>query len=230
MLQYELRRTKRKTIGIKTELDGAVIVTAPSRFSEKEIKRIVKEKEGWIKKRQEDIKRASEELAGDMAFLKDKLLYLGQPYFVDVVLEPEFYKTTAGLYGEKIYIMAQAFDEMEMRDVLEQWYRSEAKRIIADRIALYQPEIGVKVNSFRIKDQKTRWGSASSKGNLNFNWRLVMAPVEVIDYVVIHELCHLREMNHSKQFWSLVEQYDKEYKKHREWLKKKGRLLERRIR
>lgn len=226
MIEYELRRTKRKTIGIKITLEGAVIVTAPSHLSERAIKHVIKEKEAWIRRKQDSIQRAREQLAGNMEFLKERLLYLGAAYPVDVVMEPEFYKMTAGLYGEKIYIMARVFDEIEMKATLEAWYRAEAKKIIQDRITLYQEKIGVIVGSVRIKSQKTRWGSASTKGNLNFNWRLIMAPVEVIDYVVIHELCHLKEMNHSKAFWALVEKYDSNYQEHRNWLKENGALLE----
>lgn len=226
MIEYELKRTKRKTIGIKITLEGAVIVTAPSHLSDRVIKRIVKEKEPWILKKQEGIRQASEKLAGNMAFLKERLLYLGSPYPIDIVMEPEFYQMTVGLYGEKIYIMARIFDEMEMKQALEVWYRNEAKKIIADRVTLYQNKIGVQVQTIRIKAQKTRWGSASTKGNLNFNWKLIMAPVEVIDYVVIHELCHLKEMNHSKRFWDLVKQYDPQYQEHRRWLKENGDLLE----
>lgn len=226
MIEYELKRTKRKTIGIKITLEGAVIVTAPLHLSERTIKKVIKEKEGWIRKKQEGILIAFQKLAGNMAFLQDKLLYLGIPYSVDLVLEPEFYKTTVGLYGEKIYIMSRVFDEIEMKKALEKWYREEARKVIQDRVALYRDQIGVSVHSIFIKAQKTRWGSASTKGNLNFNWKLMMAPVEVIDYVVIHELCHLREMNHSKQFWELVSQYDENYKAHRRWLKENGSLLE----
>jgi predicted metal-dependent hydrolase len=76
-----------------------------------------------------------------------------------------------------------------------------------------------------IREQKTRWGSCSKKGNLNFNWKLIMSPPWVIDYVVIHEICHLRHLNHSKEYWALVEYYMPEYKSAREWLKKNGAKL-----
>ena len=225
MFAYELKRTKRKTIGIKITTEGAVIVMAPSYVSEREIKKVLKTKENWVEKKKIEIKKAKEQMAGDLAFLKERLFYLGQLYQVDVVLEPEFLKPSVGLYGEKIYIMVPSFEEKEMKMMLEQWYRMEAKKIIVDRVALYQEQIGVLVNQIRIKEKKTRWGSASSKGNLNFNWKLVMAPLEVLDYVVIHELCHLKEMNHSSAFWKLVKQYDPDYKEHRNWLKEKGILL-----
>ena len=94
------------------------------------------------------------------------------------------------------------------------------------RVEFYRKQIGKPVNSIRIKDVRSRWGSCSSKANLNFNWRLVLAPMEVLDYVVVHEMCHLKEMNHSKAFWDLVGEILPDYQKQREWLKR-CKLIER---
>lgn len=99
------------------------------------------------------------------------------------------------------------------------YYRKKAKTAFAERLHFYESQIGVHANGLRIKDQKTRWGSCSSKGNINLNWRLILAPQEVMDYVIIHELCHLKEMNHSKAFWDLVEAHCPDYKKQKQWLK-----------
>ena len=96
---------------------------------------------------------------------------------------------------------------------------------IPTRVAYFAPIIGVTYGRITIRNQKTRWGSCSSKGNLNFNCLLMMAPKEVIDYVVIHELCHRKEMNHSKKFWALVEKAMPDYKIHRKWLKENGASL-----
>lgn len=96
---------------------------------------------------------------------------------------------------------------------------------IPTRVAYFAPIIGVTYGRITIRNQKTRWGSCSSKGNLNFNCLLMMAPKEVIDYVVIHELCHRKEMNHSKEFWALVEKAMPDYRVHRKWLKENGALL-----
>lgn len=104
-------------------------------------------------------------------------------------------------------------------------YRKKAKTLFTERLHLYEPQIGVQANTIRIKDQKTRWGSCSSKGNINLNWRLILAPQEVMDYVIIHELCHLKEMNHSKAFWDLVQTHCPDYKKHQQWLKKNAAKL-----
>ncbi len=108
---------------------------------------------------------------------------------------------------------------------LEAPYRQAAKEYIPKRVAYYAGLLGVDYNTITIRDQKTRWGSCSSKGNLSFSWRLILAPPKVLDYVVVHELCHRREMNHSPRFWALVESIIPDYKTHRKWLKENGEKL-----
>lgn len=108
---------------------------------------------------------------------------------------------------------------------LEAPYRQAAKEYIPKRAAHFAALLGVTYEKITIRDQKTRWGSCSSKGTLSFNWRLMLAPPAVLDYVVIHELCHLKEMNHSPRFWRLVEQMMPDYKTKRQWLKENGNKL-----
>lgn len=128
-------------------------------------------------------------------------------------------------------------DASEVKDQLEQWYLFQAKKIFPQRVAVYYPIVaklasaaapkGIgAVNRITIRSQKTRWGSCSSKGNLNFNWRLLMAPLEILDYVVVHELCHLAYLNHSPQFWQLVGDILPDYSQCRRWLRENGMLLQ----
>ena len=100
-----------------------------------------------------------------------------------------------------------------------------ACRTIDDRLRFYAPIVGRFPNHVTVREQKTRWGSCSSLGNLNFNWKLIMAPPHALDYVVVHELCHLFELNHKKQFWALVERVLPDYRESKKWLKENGRLL-----
>lgn len=104
-------------------------------------------------------------------------------------------------------------------------YRTQAAEIFARKAAYYAGRMGVTFDRITIRDQKTRWGSCSSKGNLNFNWRLVLAPVPVLDYVVVHELAHRREMNHSARFWAIVGEVMPDYQIHRKWLRDHGASL-----
>ncbi len=112
---------------------------------------------------------------------------------------------------------------------LEKRYREAAKAYIPKRVAYYAEAyshiIPPAVSSIAIRSQKTRWGSCSSRGTLSFNWRLMLAPPAILDYVVVHELCHLRHMNHSKDFWACVETILPDYKAHRKWLKEHGHEL-----
>lgn len=110
-------------------------------------------------------------------------------------------------------------------EVLVKKYKRLARKVIHERCAFFQPFTQGTYHSISIRDQKTRWGSCSGKGNLSFNWRLILAPPEILDYVVVHELCHLTHLNHSKDFWHLVETVLPDYKERRQWLKENGHTL-----
>jgi predicted metal-dependent hydrolase len=101
---------------------------------------------------------------------------------------------------------------------IHEWYKQQTARMVADRLPVLASRFDVKYNKVSIKSQKSRWASCSKKGNLHFNLLLAAAPPDVIDYVIIHELVHLIEFDHSRQFWQLVKEADPDYKKHREWL------------
>lgn len=104
-------------------------------------------------------------------------------------------------------------------------YRKQAKQVFARKVAWYAQQIQVSFGTITIREQKTRLGSCSSRGNLNFNWRLLLAPEPVLDYVVVHELAHRKEMNHSSRFWGIVEEIMPDYRQYREWLKQYGDCL-----
>ena len=105
------------------------------------------------------------------------------------------------------------------------WYKGQARTVLTERVAYFARNHKFKPLKLRISSARTRWGSCSAKGTLSFTWRIVMAPVEVIDYVVVHELCHLNELNHSRAFWMQVETILPDYKQKRKWLKDNGKLL-----
>jgi len=107
----------------------------------------------------------------------------------------------------------------EINATIEKWYRAQARQILKEKVDRQSQRMVVDYNKMRLKGQKTLWGSCSRKNNLNFNWRLLMTPEPVIDYVVVHELSHLKEMNHTKKFWQVVAIYCPEWQQHRKWLK-----------
>jgi predicted metal-dependent hydrolase len=109
--------------------------------------------------------------------------------------------------------------------VIERWYRREARRIFAERAQAHAAVLGVAFDRITVKDTRSRWGSCSAKGNLNFSWRLLLAPPAVLDYVVAHEVAHLCELNHSPRFWAIVAHLCPDYRTHRLWLRQHGRTL-----
>ena len=109
-----------------------------------------------------------------------------------------------------------------LHDSLEIWYRRQGRRVFAERVAYWNTQFGFSYGRIAIRDQKSRWGSCSRQGNLNFNWRLLLAPLAVLDYIVIHELAHLKEGNHSPRFWALVAAKCPGYREHRTWLRQHG--------
>lgn len=113
----------------------------------------------------------------------------------------------------------------DLRAALERWYRHQARAIFAERVAACNAAYGYTYARISVKDQKSRWGSCSRQGNLNFNWRLLLAPPEVLDYVVYHELAHLKEHNHSSRFWALVARVCPKYQEYRRWLRLHGQEL-----
>lgn len=147
---------------------------------------------------------------------RSEVLYLGRSLPFKVVLGHEG-RVLVGFDGERLKI--ECFDEKELMRLLDRWYRQQARAVIHATLMRLAPLLKITYEDVLIKDQKTRWGSCSSSGNLSFNWRLIKAPMDVLEYVVVHELAHRKEMNHSQKFWSIVSRYSPDYKKHQKWLK-----------
>lgn len=124
--------------------------------------------------------------------------------------------------GTKLVVNPSRNQQQIVANELDRFLKSTAQRYLVPRVTQLAQKMSVKFNRVTLRQQKTRWGSCSSKQNLNFNWRLVHFPPQVIDYVIIHELAHLKEMNHSRAFWQLVKTYDPAYPQHEGWLKRHG--------
>jgi len=153
--------------------------------------------------------------------MKKVYLYLGKEYDLEVRLGQ---KSIIEI-EDKIYIGSSNIKYADT--YLMSWYKQQARKIIIERVYLYSQKFGLHFNSVNVGSvsAKTRWGSCSSEGNINLNWRLIMAPIEAIDYVVVHELSHLSELNHSRHFWENVRKMLPLYREHRTWFRRNGHVL-----
>lgn len=155
----------------------------------------------------------------------ETVYYLGEKRTLTIIREQRIRAKVKCVLDRLIMWVPYEADYEYKRSQLEKWYRREALLVITQKAEEYARIIGVHFEDIRIKDQKSRWGSCSSKGNLNFNWRIIMAPEPVCDYVIIHELCHLVFMDHSSNFWNLVLRTCPEYKQYKKWLRENAGQL-----
>jgi hypothetical protein len=225
LIEFEVVFSKRRSMAIKIDANGNIRIYAPEGTSRRTIGDMVSSKADWIMKNLHEIKSAGmQEVKREYAD-GECFTYLGHDYPLLLKLNPEIEKISLRLCEDSLIMEAPVADAAVIRGGLEAWYRFMAARYINARIDYYQSLLDVSPGRVTIRNQKTRWGSCSSKGNLNFNWRLMMAPPEVIDYVVVHELCHLIALNHSKKFWNQLSAILPDYRVRKDWLKKNGARL-----
>lgn len=224
-IEFEVTYSKRKTITILVEASGKVSVRAPHNLTQEMVVNRVKGKAKWIIKKLNEVKDI-QPLPAEKEFISGELfMYLGSSYPLLLDIDEELTKPIVRLLGGRFIVQTPDCDKKIISDAMECWHRSKAREQISERIEYYKPWINAKPNKVTIKKQKKRWGSCSSRGNLNFNWRIIMAPAEVIDYVVVHEMCHLVYLNHSRNFWELVASILPDYKDRKGWLRKNGAIL-----
>jgi predicted metal-dependent hydrolase len=223
-----IRRARRKTATISVSRDNKVCIAVPKNLSRERIEEIIQRRAGWIRAK---IKFNQETacLHHPKRFVSgESFLFLGENYPLRVV---EGSSCGADLKEGCLSVRVAQGLECRAREGLvaihlKDWYVSKAMEKIRERVDHYGRRLEAKPLKVVIKDLKSRWGSCSSKGSLSFCWRLVMAPPEVLDYVVLHEMCHLVELNHSARFWDLVRAVMPEFKAHQDWLKVKGATLD----
>jgi predicted metal-dependent hydrolase len=208
-----VRSRKRSSVGIQILADTSVKVTIPYFFPKMFVGGILREKEAWIKEKQRLVAQRSVKTSSNEYYYLGKVYPLahrpGQKELIEI--EDKLYVGSANKKFVKTYLTG--------------WYKQQAQKIIIPRVQHYARIAGATYKSISITTADTRWGSCSSQKTLNFNWKLVMAPIEVIDYVVCHELAHLTELNHSRDFWETVRKMYPLYREHRTWLKRHENAL-----
>jgi predicted metal-dependent hydrolase len=215
---YKIIRTDRKTIALQITEEGKLIVKAPLNASDEAIMRVVLKSRKWIERKIKEV--LSRPRAGKKEFVNGEgFLYLGRFYKLHIVENQE-----EPIRFENGFFLSKKFLHCA-REVFIAWYKEAALEKISQRVEFYAETAGLKYGRIRITDAQRRWGSCSVNNNLNFSWRLIMAPLSVIDYVVVHELAHIEEKNHGKRFWTKVKVLMPDYEKPHQWLKENGHLL-----
>ena len=213
-IDYQIRRSERaRRVRITVDAARGVEVVLPRRAPEREAAAAVRELEPWIRRRLEELERAQ----ATVAARGDTVPYLGQ--LLTVRSEPG--RTRVRRRGGELLAPAGP----ERNAALERWYRRAAREEIAPRLARACALAGTSYSGLTIRGQRTRWASCSRTGAMSFNWRLLLAPEPVLDYVVWHEVCHLEVMDHSPRFWALLARRCPAYREHAGWLRRHGQTL-----
>ena len=213
LIDYTVRRsTRARRVRVSVDAEKGVEVVLPQRAPDRAAAAAVKELRPWIERRLGEL----ESVRAIVDARDGTVPYLGE----ELILHPEPGRTRVHRRGEVLRVPAG-----DAGPALERWYRRQAKEEIAPRLDRAVEALGTRYTALTIRNQKTRWGSCSSTGAMSFNWRLLLAPEEVLDYVVWHEACHLIHMDHSPRFWALVERHLPSYQAPRRWLRRNGATL-----
>jgi predicted metal-dependent hydrolase len=218
----------RKSIQLRIISPDHLNITAPTKFPKESIEKILIEKSKWIVKQIVKLTAAAINPINKSISHDATVLFLGQLHTLKFMIR-DTNKPAVHLEGNQIILtlppLAAKDTDTMPKALLKHWFIDCAVKNLSTKTSFWAPTIGVHPKRIAIKEQKTRWGSCSSRGNINYNWRIIMAPPEVIDYLVIHELCHLRVPNHSQTFWQEVEKFSPQFKKCRTWLRTNGMVL-----
>ena len=220
---YSVKRSsKRKKVTITIERDRKVVVHAPNHASEEAIGRIVEAKRHWIYEKMQHSQKYTDRPhpPGKELVNGESALYLGRSYRIEVVEK----ETEIVEFDQRFLIPASCV--RHKKGALREWYIARAKERILPRVVKQARELGVSFGQARIVDSRYRWGSCTVRDNINLNWRLIKAPIFVVDYVIAHELAHLLEPNHTPRFWNIVKTQVPNMDRARGWLREHGQILE----
>ena len=216
----QIIRSKRKTLAIIVKTDGSLLVRAPLRTPGYVIQEFVEKNRGWIESKQATA-RAALPLAPSHQYRHGELFpYLGTTYPLEIVEG----QSKPLLLDDGKFKLALSH-ESDAASTFESWYREHARHVLSERVEFFAAKYDFQYRRMGITSARTRWGSCSATGSLSFSWRLILAPLTVVDYVVVHELVHTVFHNHSKQFWGRVGAIMPDFQEHRRWLRENGTRL-----
>jgi predicted metal-dependent hydrolase len=225
-ISYGVVRSRRTTADIVVERDGRVIVRAPATLPDQDIEDIVESKRYWIYKtlaewRDLNATKVLREYRNGEGFL-----YLGRSYRLSLVADQD---EPVVLRNGRFCLRRDLVDRGEVvaaRAAFRDYYVARGQERITDRVHYYAPKVGMMPRDIDVRELGHRWASCSPKGNLVFHWKCMMASSTIIDYIVVHELCHFRHLNHTEAFWNEVDKVMPDYRERKEWLKKNGAAMD----
>lgn len=215
-IAYQVVRSNRKSVALVIDNEANLIVRAPALMPDTVIDEFVRRKKRWINEKQQQVAVFGEKHPPVVVETGESIMYLGSNY---AIIKNDV--DEADISGNEL-IVPENYDI----EALTAWLKGQAMQIISERVTLYANVMGVTPGTVQLSEAKARWGSCSTKNNLNFAWRLVMCPLSVIDYVVVHELSHITYKNHSPAFWARVKTVLPTYEDGQEWLKLNKKLME----
>jgi len=213
-------RSHRKTFTLEVSDDAKLTIRAPHRATLEEIQNLVRRKRAWIIKTRQRVLERRRTLQSKHFREGEKFLFLGKAY--PIHFQPGV--RTPLIFRENKFILNKESGQ-NTRELFIKWYKQQARKIIGQKANTLAQQKGFRFTKVRITSAEKRWGSCSQGASLNFSWRLILAPTEIIDYVILHELSHLRHQNHSRKFWDTVASVCPEYPNRRKWLKENGYTL-----
>jgi predicted metal-dependent hydrolase len=217
-IRFEIKYKNRTSIGMTIDSFGNVEVQAPKGTPDERVIQLLEEKWELIQQKLTEMK---DMLQGPQEKVYDhgeSFLYLGNTYPIQIFQDMNITQDYVVFEGVKLHIYVKQLEDEKIKQALKRFYYQQCKALVEKSISSYQSNFKTKPRSIRISDNKKTWGTCDSKLQLTFNWRLAMAPLEVIDYVVVHEMCHMVHLNHDRSFWRLVGKIMPDYKEKENWL------------
>ena len=221
-ISFNIIYRKRKTMSLEIKPDGVINVLAPNGVDKNFIIDRVKDKADWIVKKLDELEDKNDKKIIRNYENGDVFLYLGKEYKLQVIIDKNLIRPKVNLENEKLVVRTNIDNKEYIQQSLKRWYADETLDIVKKRINHYKKYFKDSVTAIKIKDQKTRWASCTYKNEILFNLRCSMAPIEIIDYIVVHEMCHMEHRNHSKDFYNAVGKVLPDYKERINWLKDNG--------
>lgn len=216
-LNITIHKAKRKTVSVFVERDGSVSARVPENISETELQEVLKAKEYQIYKHLAEWDQMNENSVLREFVSGQSFLYLGRNYKLKIV--DENYNKL--IFNKGIFYLGKQ-DVLKGKDYFISFYKEKLKQKVIPLVKKYQEQLGVSANDVKVMELQHRWASCTKKGNVNFHWKCAMAPMDVLQYIVVHELVHLIHLNHTKEFWNEVDKILPNYHKHQHWLKING--------